>query len=164
MRRFSMALAIPLGAGFLAFADRSMAEAADPDHYEGARSCFKEQLGAGQPIMLCIERAAHECSQFPAGNAAGILCYVKAKDRWGEQIAAQMEKIKGEKDEREATIIGIELRYDLQANLLQCDRVEELALVDGAPDEMTAHSKAICESVAVGISYSRLLARSGELT
>lgn len=128
---------------------------------ENPADCIQEQREAGAPAADCVNRAQERCLQYPLGTEAGIACYLEAKDRWGSRITERMETIRKTAPEEIAAIAGIEVKYDLKANLNQCDRMEELSLVRQDPDQGTVHVRARCEATAVGLAYVKLVLQSG---
>lgn len=124
------------------------------------RACVEAQIAAGAPVAECVNRTHAECLQFAEGSEAGIACFLEAKEAWGQRIKARMDEIRASAPEEIAMIAGIEVKYDLQGNLLQCDRMEELRLVRQDPDAATAHADARCEATAVGLAYVKLLLQS----
>jgi hypothetical protein len=125
------------------------------------RECVEAQAKAEEPAANCVNRAQAECLQYEVGSDAGLACFLEAKETWGKQIATRMEEIRAKSPEEIAVIAGIEVKYDLQINLLQCDRMNDLTLVRKDPDKETAYSRARCEATAVGLSYVKLLLQSG---
>ncbi|WP_212523345.1 hypothetical protein [Actibacterium sp. MT2.3-13A] len=145
----------------LAMLGAAPGQAAETD--ESPRACVEAQAAAGAPAADCVNRAHAACLQFEQGSAAGIACFLEAKDAWGERIRTRMEEIGAAASEEIAMIAGIEVKYDLQANLLQCDRMRELTLVRQDPDAATTHANARCEATAVGLAYVKLLLQSEKI-
>jgi len=147
----------PALAALCAFAAPAWAageDSADP------RACVEAQVAAGAPAAECVNRAHAECLQYAEGSEAGIACFLEAKEAWGTRIKARMDEIRAAAPEEIAMIAGIEVKYDLQGNLLQCDRMEELRLVRQDPDAASAHADARCEATAVGLAYVKLMLQS----
>ncbi|MXN64240.1 hypothetical protein GR183_04940 [Stappia sp. GBMRC 2046] len=133
------------------------AQAAEP---ESPRACVITQSKAGAPAAECVSRFQANCLQYEEGSSAGIACFIDAKAKWGEMIKERMDEIKASAPDEIGQIAGIEVKYDLQQNLLQCDRLRELTLVRHDPDKKTRHSNARCEATAVGLAYVKLLLQS----
>ncbi len=57
-------------------------------------------------------------------------------------------------------IAGIEVKYDLMANLLQCDRLRALRLLRGDPDATALAQDAACAANATGRAYAKRLQSS----
>ena len=146
-------------AAFIAAASYSAlpAEAAE---FDTPRACVVAQSKAGAPAAECVGRFQADCLQYEAGSSAGTSCFLDAKENWGKLIKERMDEIKATAPDEISQIAGIEVKYDLRQNLLQCDRIRELTLVRQDPDEKTQHSNARCEATAVGLAYVKLLLQS----
>lgn len=131
--------------------------------FDTAGACLEERAAADAPLADCIVAAQAVCLSFPAPSLAGAECYRNAKDHWGGLIAARMEEIRAVASEELAAIAGIEVKYDLRGNLLQCDRMEELSLVQKDPDEETVYARMRCEATAVGLAYAKFHYQSREI-
>jgi hypothetical protein len=127
------------------------------------QACIDAQLQAGAPPAECVNRHQAECFQYEEGSAASLSCFLKAKDDWGDLIKERMDQIAAAAPEEIRAIAGIEVKYDLQANLLQCDRMRELTLVRKDPDDATAVANARCEATAVGLAYVKLYLQSNDI-
>lgn len=134
--------------------------AADP---ETPQACIEAQLKAGAPPADCVNRHHAECFQYEDGSPASLSCFLKAKDYWGELIKERMEQISADAPEEIRAIAGIEVKYDLKANLLQCDRMRELTLLRKDPSDATAVANARCEATAVGLAYVKLYLQSKDI-
>ena len=126
-------------------------------------SCLQAQIDANQPIAKCIHDSQAICLSYDAPSMAGADCYRRAKDHWGDLISKRMSDIKDNASEEIAAIAGIEVKYDLKSNLMQCDRMEELALVQKDPDQETVYIRMRCEATAVGLAYAKLYFQSSGL-
>jgi len=116
---------------------------------------------AREDPALCVAAAHAECRAFPdTAPSAAAECFLAARTDWGTLIAAQMERVAAKASERVAQVARIEVKYDLLANLLQCDRMEELAVLGGMEDEPLLRQRARCEATASGLTYLKLLRRS----
>ena len=131
------------------------------DSIDGAGDCLRAAAKTGEPLGACVNAAQSDCLGLDPGSSEGILCFQTTKARWGALITERMAEIAATAPEEIRQIAGIEVKFDLQINLLQCDRMEELSLVSRDPDATTLHARAACESSAVGLSWVRLMARSG---
>jgi hypothetical protein len=131
------------------------------DSMDGALACLQDAAQTGAPLGACVNDAQADCLGLDPGSSEGILCFQTTKARWGALITERMAEIEATAPDEIRQIAGIEVKYDLQINLLQCDRMEELSLVSRNPDTTTLHARAACESSAVGLSWVRLMARSG---
>jgi hypothetical protein len=116
---------------------------------------------AREDPALCVAAAHAACRAFPeTAPSAAAECFLEARAEWGTLIAAQMETIAAKASERVAQVARIEVKYDLLANLLHCDRMEELAVLGGMEDEHLLRQRAQCEATASGLTYLKLLRRS----
>lgn len=124
-------------------------------------ACIVAALAAGQAPSACVDAAHAPCMAEPEdAPAVASLCFVGARDDWSAGIAGLMQTVKAGAPDELAAVIGIEVKYDLLGGLLQCDRLEELALAVGALDaERIALQKTRCAAVASGLAYVRLKAR-----
>lgn len=132
---------------------------------EKANSCIQEEIGAGQQPTACVDEAHVECISVPEGTPAiASLCFREAQDVWSAGIKGLMEQIRAGAAEDLAVIAGIEVKYDLLAGLLQCDRMEELALaVSNLTEDAILRQKSHCEATASGLVYARLFWRARDL-
>ncbi len=121
-------------------------------------ACVAERIGAQQPPAPCVDSAQSACTLAQAeAPSAAALCYVEARRVWSDGISATMELLRRSATEQIAAIAGIEVKYDILANLLQCDRLEELALLAGQhSEEVIRLNKTRCEATASGLVYTRL--------
>jgi len=110
---------------------------------------------------LCATAAQKDCLAFPeTAPSAAAECFLNAKAEWDGLIAGRMKAIAETAPERVAAIARIEVKYDLLANLLHCDRLEELARLGDTDDEHLLRQRTQCEATAAGLSYLKLLRRS----
>lgn len=140
-----------------------MAPPAVAQEFDTAGACLEERAAAAAPLADCIVEAQAVCLSFPEPSLAGAECYRNAKEHWGGLIAARMEEIRAVASNELAAVAGIEVKYDLQGNLMQCDRMEELALVRKDPDEETVYARMRCEATAVGLAYAKLSYQSRQI-
>lgn len=132
---------------------------------ERVEACLSERVAAGQPPAHCIEEAHAKCmaidNQTPA---VATLCFVEAEKGWNEAIAGTMARVAAKAPEEITDIARIEVKYDLLSALLQCSRLEELALSVGRDsEEMILRQNARCKANATGLTYARLFLRSRDL-
>ncbi|WGW05708.1 hypothetical protein [Tropicibacter oceani] len=127
-------------------------------------ACIAQARSDGQPPTACID-AAHAACQAEPGDShmVAALCYAQAREIWGNGIRDRMSAITATAPEKLAAIAGIEVKYDLIANLTQCDRIEELSRLGDATGEEIQRQKARCEATASGLAYLRLVWRSADL-
>ncbi|SPF78017.1 hypothetical protein [Pseudoprimorskyibacter insulae] len=121
-------------------------------------TCIEAQIAANQPAAQCMQQQHAFCDSYPADDApaAATLCYIEAKDTWSGGIAARLDAIRAKGNEKITAIAGIEVKYDLLANLLQCDRIEELAGLSDLPAEAITLQKARCQAAAAGLALTKL--------
>lgn len=131
--------------------------------FDGADACLQTQIDANQPIAKCVHGSQAICLSFDAPSMSGADCYRRAKVHWGDLISQRMTEIGNRASEEVAAIAGIEVKYDLKSNLTQCDRMEELALVQRDPDQETVYLRMRCEATAVGLAYAKLYFQSSRL-
>ena len=157
MRSIALALVVVAFAGGLAAQGRIPAA-------EEVNSCIAAQSAAQAPAADCVARAHEPCLDLAArAPMAALQCFLTAKADWSNRIAARMEFVAGAGGEDIAAIAGIEVKYDLLQNLLQCDRMESLTLLREDPSEATALQRARCEAVAAGLAYAKLVLQSRSL-
>lgn len=145
-----LALGLSCGA---AWADVDLAE---------TDACLTERIGQNQNPASCVDTAHQRCLTTPEDlTASAVLCFRQARDAWDIGIAREMDVIQQSATNRIAAIAAVELRYDLLANLMQCDRMEELAKVGSeATGEQIARQRAQCEASASGLVYLRVKMRA----
>lgn len=132
---------------------------------DGVNSCLSDRLAAGQPPATCLDEAHSACTAVNSDRpAVAALCFVEMEKDWQSGIAALMTIIKEKAPKEIAAIAGVEGKYDLLSALLQCSRMEELALVVGREsDEAIIRQNARCKANAAGLTYARLFLRSRNL-
>ncbi|RVT82674.1 hypothetical protein DXV76_15655 [Rhodobacteraceae bacterium CCMM004] len=132
--------------------------AADPG---AARACVAERAQAGEAVADCVNRAQAACFQYEEGAPAGIACFREMREDWAAEIALRMDEIGAQAPEEIAAIAGVEVKYDLRRNLLECERMQELRLLRQEMDTGAMHAMVRCEATAVGLAYVKLLLQSG---
>ncbi len=123
-----------------------------------AEACFT----AADDPATCVVGAQDPCLD-KAGEtpAVATLCFTETRAEWSAALGARMRDLMADSDPRLAAVAQIETKYDLLTNLLQCDRLRDLALATSdAPDPTIALNYARCQSTASGLSYMRLFLRS----
>lgn len=128
-------------------------------------TCLNARIAKGENPTVCVDQAHQRCLTMPDDmTASAVLCFGQAREAWNIGIAANMEQINETADARIATIAAVELKYDLLANLMQCDRIEELAkAASEATGDQIARQRAQCEASAAGLVYLRVKLRSRSL-
>jgi len=129
---------------------------------EPVDACILGAFAAQANPAACLVEVHAECMSTPAETpAVATLCFRRAREDWDGRITGIMRKIGTEREGPIAAIAGIEVKYDLLSGLLQCDRVEELALaISDLGTEEIAREKARCAATAAGLAYARLLWRA----
>lgn len=127
-----------------------------------ANACIVDAASAGGNPATCIDAAQDEClSNAGATPAVSALCFTRARDSWSAALGEVIAEVVARSDDRIAAIARIETKYDLLSNLLQCDRVEELAI---AASELSGEEigvqKARCQSTAAALTYVQLFLRA----
>ncbi|SEF76314.1 hypothetical protein [Jhaorihella thermophila] len=141
------------------------AGAAQPagDRLADPEGCLSRQAEANRPVADCVNEAQVACFQYEEASPAANACFLAAKEEWGELIAARMDRIRATAPPEIAAIAGIEVKYDLRGNLMQCDRMEELALVREDPGPAVLARRVRCEATAVGLAYAKLWLQSRDM-
>jgi hypothetical protein len=142
----------------------STAAFADVD-LTAADACLTDRLSQNQSPASCVDQAHQRCLTTPEDlTASAVLCFGQARKAWSIGIAANMEQINETADDRIAAIAAVELKYDMLANLMQCDRMEELAKAGSdATGDQISRQRAQCEASAAGLVYLRVKMRSQSL-
>ncbi|WP_394689390.1 hypothetical protein [Hoeflea sp.] len=132
---------------------------------DGVNSCLSERLAAGQTPATCVDEAHSACTAVNSDRpAVATLCFVEVEKDWQSGIAALMTTIKEKANEDIAAVAGVEGKYDLLSALLQCSRMEELAVIVGREsDDAIQRQTARCKANAAGLTYARLFLRSRNL-
>jgi len=127
-------------------------------------ACIAHSEQMKSPPTACVDAEHAECAAMPDKmNAAATVCFSDAREAWTDGISRRMEELQKTTSEDIAAIARIELKYDLLASLVQCDRMEELALLKGGPNEDLLRQKIRCAATASGLAYIRLVWRSRNL-
>lgn len=122
-------------------------------------SCIEAQIDGNRPAADCVQQEHLACGDFPLETApqAAILCYVEAQDSWTSAIKTKLDWLKDRPEPKIADVAGIEVKYDVLRNLLQCDRMEELAGLTEQDATAAGVQKARCTATAFGLAYARLV-------
>jgi hypothetical protein len=157
------ATALALSLAFAVIASGAQAkDGLDVDEFTplSADSCLTAAMTNNTPIVACVQEANAPCAQTEPGGEAALLCYTTAQEVWGERITTRMDAVTAVASEQLKALAGIELRYDLQMNLLQCERVEAVQLVTRERDLVLQGERARCDALATGLSYAKFFAQS----
>lgn len=128
----------------------------------GFDECVELQLEKSAPLGECVRGAFVNCVDWPVGEPSGTACFVTSKDEWGELLGQRMQRVRAEADERVAKIAEIEIRYELERSLRECDRQMELVLLDIPQDDRSDYMRAQCEATAVAATLVTLILRAGQ--
>lgn len=125
-------------------------------------SCVAAALKANSSPADCLATLHAPCLNFPASaSPQSALCFVETRKSWDQRIKDRLEKLAD--DPAVAAVASIESRYDLMANLLQCDRLDELSALYKMDEDQRLLQKTRCEAAAAGLAYIRLLVRAGDV-
>ncbi|MDX1779934.1 MAG: hypothetical protein R3256_01320 [Thalassovita sp.] len=133
------------------------------EEFEPVQGCLDARISANEPVAECVKQVQSLCLSYDAPSMAGADCYRRAKDHWGGLISERMQRIRETASEQLSTIAAIEVKYDLKGNLMQCDRMEELSLVQKDPDDGTVYIRLRCEATAVGMAFAKLYYQSQQI-
>lgn len=139
--------------------------AADVD-LSAATACFDAGGAWSKQAIKCIETAHLPC----LGNAVetpavATLCFQKARTTWSEALAAEIQSLSTQSNQRIKDIITINAKYDTLIGLLHCDRSEELAQrTSAAAGPEIALQKARCLSNAAASTYMSVYFKSAEFS
>ena len=117
-----------------------------------ADSCILDRIDSGKPVAECIEAAQADCAaQVADASAVAAVCFREVRDGWNAGIKAVLDKVQATASEEIGAIAAIEVKYDLLAGLVQCDRMEELArAVSEQSAEVILRQRSQCEASASG--------------
>jgi hypothetical protein len=127
-------------------------------------ACLITQLQTGAPSIACINEAQGSCIQFIAdAPQAALQCFLEAQKVWATYIGARMGLVLEQGGDDIAAVAGIEVKFDLLQNKLQCQRMSELSMLRAAPTEQTQIMAARCDATANGLVFAKLVAQSENL-
>ncbi|MBU2868720.1 hypothetical protein [Pacificibacter marinus] len=127
-------------------------------------TCLATQMQNGSPVIACVNEALGACIQFTAdAPQAALQCFLEAQTTWTQYISARMDLVLEKGGEDIAAIAGIEVKFDLLQNKLQCQRMTELSMLQDAPTEQTQVAAARCDATANGLVFAKLFAQSENL-
>lgn len=131
---------------------------------EQVQACVLRQIDAAAPVADCVNEAQTECLDLAMkAPMASVACFRDARDTWTGYIGDRMAHISATAPGELAGVAGIEVKYDLLQNLMQCDRMIDLTLLREDPSEATEAQKARCEATATALAYVKLLLQSRNL-
>ncbi len=123
--------------------------------------CIANAMTLEQSPLSCIDAAHTPCLEISAETPnVTTLCFKQAQDQWSHGIARHMEVLSQEAPKEIVAIARIEVKYDLLASLLQCDRMDELAALRGTANEERLKQKTRCRATASGLAFARMVWRS----
>ncbi|MGP6087990.1 hypothetical protein [Antarctobacter jejuensis] len=123
-------------------------------------ACVTTAADEGNSPQACVDQAHAPCLSLP-GDTRNVtsLCFNALRDGWSTAIAGRMASLRQDAPQRVATLAAIELKYDLLAALVQCDRLEEIEQLRETASEEILLQKSRCTATASGLAYVRLLWR-----
>lgn len=124
------------------------------------RACVEAQVQKGAPVAECVNAAQVQCLEFKDASPAATECFMGFKERWGAMISARMKEIEAAAPANITSVAKIELKYDMMQNLLQCDRIEELAMLTQPDEAAIVWQRARCEATATGLVFVKLVLQS----
>lgn len=134
--------------------------AAPKDSRTDPRACVEAQAEKGAPVAECVNAAQVQCLEFQDASPAATECFIAFKESWGEMISARMQEIEAAAPAQITALAKIELKYDMMQNLLQCDRIEELAMLTRPDEAALVWQRARCEATATGLAFIKLVLQS----
>jgi len=110
---------------------------------------------------LCIDQSHTACLDGAQETPAiATLCFTETRQQWTDSVGARMQAATANLNDRMQSVLNIETKYDLLSSLIQCDRMEELAIAATvSPGDSIALQKARCLSTASALAYVRLYIR-----
>jgi len=155
-----LGLTLALAATALAAGARSQ----EPALAGSPAACVEAMIAAGQPVAQCVNQSQAACLQHSQATAlAATACFLQARDEWAALITDRLEAIGAVADDDVSGVAGIEVKYDLLANFLQCDRLHELSLLTEAEGVQLDWQKSRCQSTAAGLVFVKLVLQSHEI-
>jgi hypothetical protein len=134
------------------------------DARETLNACLSERIETEAQLLDCVSAAIEPCLSEPDDmNAVAALCFREARGQLDAGISAGMSDLRASASDEISTLVSIELKYDILSGLLQCDRMEELAVALSEYDaEAIQRQKAQCQATTSGLAYARLTLRGRE--
>lgn len=141
------------------------AQAGAEEGLAASDECILGKFAAGQQPTACIDEAHGTCLKTPSAMpSVASVCFRAAQDRWSAGIKALMEAVRAKASKDVAVLASIEVKYDLLAGLMQCDRMEELSMaLSELSQEDVLRQKTHCAATASGLAYARLRWRTRDL-
>ena len=138
---------------------------AEPVLDQGAvDACTDAAIAANAPVANCVQGAHAPCLSYASeAPAAAIACFRQAKADWAGLISARLTALKPALPGPVWDVLEINTRYDILGNLVQCDRMTELALLQVPGGEQVELQKARCEATASGLVHMKLALQASEL-
>ena len=131
---------------------------------EQVETCLAAQMENGGPSIACVNEALGACIQFTAdAPQAALQCFLQSQTTWKDYTSARMEFVRETGGEDIAAVAGIEVKFDLLQNKLQCQRMSELSMLRAAPTEQTQITAARCDATANGLVFAKLFAQSANM-
>ncbi|MBF9040130.1 hypothetical protein LSUCC0387_04400 [Rhodobacterales bacterium LSUCC0387] len=128
-------------------------------------TCLSEGTQDEEGVLSCIDEALNPClTQSEDMSSVATLCFIEARGQFDEGISSAMGDIRGRVDEQLVVLMTIGLKYDMLSSLLQCDRLEELAIaLSELSGEIIQRQKAQCLATTSGLALARVTSRAAGL-
>lgn len=127
-------------------------------------TCIDDALSREADPTACLTEALAPCASITSETpAVASVCFRAVRDTFNSGIAARLDTLRQDTSGQMSAIAGIEVKYDLLGALLQCDRLEELALLGDAEIAQIQRRSDQCTARATGMTYLRLLWRARDL-
>lgn len=126
--------------------------------------CLERQIAANAPAAICVQEAYGTCLQDAAeAPAAAVACFLQSKQDWAGLMSEQLTLLQPALGAEAYARLEIETRYDVLTQLVQCDRLHELTLLQQQDADIINVQKARCEATASGLTYMKLLWQSTQV-
>jgi hypothetical protein len=146
------------------FPSLGFAEASELQSQEQVEACLLTQSQNNGPSIACVNEAQSTCIQYTAdAPQAALQCFLDVQKTWVSYIGTRMDLVLAKGGEEIAAVAGIEIKFDLLQNKLQCQRMSELAMLRAGPTEQSQIAAARCDATANGLVFSKLVAQSENL-
>ncbi len=125
----------------------------DPVH-----ACVDSAIDLGNSPLGCVDHTHAPCPSLPNDSRnVTSQCFSTLRDGWSATFAGRMDPLRIGAPDRITALAGIELKYDLLASPVQCDRLEEIEQLRETAAKDILLQKSRCTATASGHAYVRLL-------
>ena len=122
-----------------------------------AELCLTESIKAAANPAECLMKVHSPCLAYSQATAPqASLCFVEMRKGWDAKIKTLLEEVSVSGDAKLAASVRIESKYELLANLLNCDRLDELAELYAQPETERILQKTRCEATASAVTFIKL--------